>query len=133
MNNERVKEQAEVISNIMNTGTFSSYARCRETALQLTREHKTLQQNFTRFCLAWLNTVASDDYRADGRNEDSKKLAIDIAEGYFRYTGNSLNEMNVPFVQKRSPTNDDQKRSYHVYRYNDYSPFISTGVNVHCQ
>ena len=38
-------------------------------------DHRTLQQSFTGLCLAWLQTVASPEYRTDGRNEYSQTVA----------------------------------------------------------
>lgn len=34
-------------------------------------EHRTLQQQFTSLCFAWINHVGSPEYRFDGRNEYS--------------------------------------------------------------
>ncbi len=39
------------------------------------RQHRTLQQSFTSLVLLWLRTVASNDYRTDGRNEYSQTIA----------------------------------------------------------
>lgn len=46
------------------------------------REHRTLQQSFTRLCLKWLEHVASENYQFDGRNEDSHKVAERLVEQY---------------------------------------------------
>lgn len=43
-------------------------------------EHRTLQQSFTRLCLAWIQHVASEDYKTDPRNEASKRVCVDIVE-----------------------------------------------------
>lgn len=40
----------------------------------MSREHRTLQQSFTRLCLKWIEHVASDEYRTDGRNEASHDI-----------------------------------------------------------
>jgi len=47
-------------------------------------EHRTLQQAFTRLCLKWLEHVASDEYKYDLRNEDSKKVATELVEGFVK-------------------------------------------------
>ena len=47
-------------------------------------EHRTLQQSFTRLCLKWLEHVASEEYRTDGRNEDSKKVAKRLIDGFIK-------------------------------------------------
>ena len=41
----------------------------------MSNEHRTLQQSFTKLCLQWIEYVASDEYRYDGRNEASYKTA----------------------------------------------------------
>ena len=62
----------------------------------MSRQHRTLQQNFTRLCLKWLEYVASDEYRTDGRNEQSKDIAQKLLAGFKDlqakegYTGSSL-------------------------------------------
>jgi hypothetical protein len=48
----------------------------------MTREHRTLQQSFTRLCLSWLETAASEDYRTDGRNEQTHKIAKQLMDGF---------------------------------------------------
>ena len=48
----------------------------------MSREHRTLQQSFTKLCLQWLEHVASDKYRYDGRNEDSHELCKDLITTY---------------------------------------------------
>ena len=46
----------------------------------MSNEHRTLQQSFTKLCLQWLEHCATDEYRTDGRNEGSKKVAKEILE-----------------------------------------------------
>ena len=49
---------------------------------EMSMEHRTLQQSFTKLCCQWLEHCASDEYRTDGRNELSKKVAKDMVEGF---------------------------------------------------
>lgn len=51
----------------------------------MSREHRTLQQNFTRLMFAWLEYVASDAYRFDARNEASHKQAKQMLEAWLSY------------------------------------------------
>lgn len=71
-------ESARMLANMVNSFSFSPKKVC----LALTREHRTLQQTITRFCVEWLKTCASDDYRYDGRNEDSHIVAKKLMEGH---------------------------------------------------
>ena len=41
-------------------------------------EHRTLQQAFTRLCVAWFLYTAQPDYRTDLRNEGTHKLALKL-------------------------------------------------------
>lgn len=42
------------------------------------REHGTLQQAFTRLCVAWFLFAANPDYRTDLRNEATHRLAVTL-------------------------------------------------------
>ena len=48
----------------------------------MSKEHRTLQQSFTKLCMQWLEYVASDEYRTDGRNEASHELCKDLIGAY---------------------------------------------------
>lgn len=74
MNN--AKEQASKVAEMLNSYSFN----CEEFCKEMTKEHRTLQQSFTRLCIHWLCTCASDDYRYDGRNEASHEIAKALIE-----------------------------------------------------
>lgn len=57
----------------------------------MSREHRTLQQSFTRLCLKWMEYVASDEYRFDGRNEASHDLCDAIITYYKDATAGDIN------------------------------------------
>lgn len=90
------KEQANVrmVSDMVNNFSFSEKEFCN----QFKNEHRTLQQTFTRLCVEWLKTCASDDYRFDGRNEDSHRVALDLMNGYQELTGSSCDDIYIPMV-----------------------------------
>ena len=71
MTNEKMQENVNNVSTMLNNFGFNNEVFCE----LMTREHRTLQQSFTRLCIAWLATCASDDYRYDGRNEASHEVA----------------------------------------------------------
>ncbi len=48
----------------------------------MNREHRTLQQSFTRLALQWLENCASDEYRTDGRNESSHNVAKIMVDSF---------------------------------------------------
>ena len=67
----RETKNVQMVSDMLNSMGFNPEEFCKE----FTREHRTLQQNFTRLCIHWLSTCASDDYKFDGRNEASHEVA----------------------------------------------------------
>ena len=64
-------ENVRKVSDMLNSFSFDPELFCEE----FSKEHRTIQQKLTRLCIHWLCTCASDDYRYDGRNEASHKLA----------------------------------------------------------
>ena len=48
----------------------------------MSNEHRTLQQSFTKLCMQWLEHVASDDYRYDGRNEASHAICEELLKKF---------------------------------------------------
>lgn len=85
----RETENVAKVSLMLNSLSFDPEDFCKE----FTKEHRTIQQSFTRLCIHWLCTCASDDYRFDGRNEASHQIAkalIDSQDADF--IG------NIPFI-----------------------------------
>lgn len=76
MRDEKNKEQADKVAEMLNSFSFDYKGFCEA----MTREHRTLQQSFTRLCIHWLSTCASDDYQYDGRNEASHEVAKALIE-----------------------------------------------------
>lgn len=98
MNIDKNKEYADKLSDMVNSFSFSA----TDVAKAMTMEHKTLQQNFTRLCIEWLKVCASDDYRTDGRNEDSHNIAKEIVTAYnHNHTETSFqtfDDIGLPFI-----------------------------------
>lgn len=69
-------ENVRAVSDMVNNFGFNPTEFCE----QFTREHRTLQQNFTRLCLAWIAKCASEDYGHDDRNRASHVKCKAIAE-----------------------------------------------------
>lgn len=76
MNVDKTREQVNQVTDMLNSFTFDYDGFCK----QMSKEHRTLQQSFTRLCIYWLCTCASDEYRYDGRNEASHLIAKAIIE-----------------------------------------------------
>lgn len=64
--------------------TLNSFLAAEEIALFVERmgsEHRTLQQGFTRLCVAWLEHLASlNENQYDARNESSVLYAKKVVE-----------------------------------------------------
>jgi hypothetical protein len=67
MTNKTASEVASVMSDFVNNFGCDKQAFVNEMA----KDHRTLQQSFTKLCLKWIEYVGSDEYRFDLRNEDS--------------------------------------------------------------
>ena len=78
MKHMTTEEFARTFSNFVNSFTVDIDGLVE----MLAREHRTLQQGITRFCVAWLEKMAEhhDIGRFDGRNEASVKLGKEFVE-----------------------------------------------------
>lgn len=66
-----MKNNVQQVSGMLNNFSFNPEKFCEE----MTKEHRTLQQSFTRLCIHWLCTCADENYRYDERNEASHEIA----------------------------------------------------------
>lgn len=63
---------ADKLGDIFNSCSLDMTKTCQ----RLIVEHRTIQQNITRFCVKWLETLATDPcVGVDARNEASVKVA----------------------------------------------------------
>lgn len=75
----------------------NTYGKKDDFIKAMSLEHRTTQQSFTRLCLLWIEHVASDGYRYDGRNEASHKVCKTITESHKKISGYRASEM-LPFI-----------------------------------
>ena len=78
---------ADIVSSSLNTFGFSE--DIENFVKHMSREHRTLQQTFTRLCVAWLQHLATVN-SCDGRNEASVEFARSIKE--------ELDKAALPFI-----------------------------------
>jgi hypothetical protein len=90
------EEIQKEISNFVNS--YGNRSSGEEFCKLMSNDHRTLQQNFTRLCLQWLETVASDDYRTDGRNEASKNIAQELIGNFQKEKCNILPSKYLPNI-----------------------------------
>ena len=72
----KMQEHTSYITNMVNSFSFNFKEFCQT----MQYEHRTLQQSFTRLCLAWIQHCASDAYPTDGRNEASHIVCARLLE-----------------------------------------------------
>ena len=80
MRHEEDMQLARDVARALNTFGFGYKDFCEA----MSREHRTLQQSFTRLCLEWLRTCANMEYY-DGRNEASVevgKIVVDALDAH---------------------------------------------------
>ena len=98
MTDSREEKVASQLADLVNCMSLDNKEICKA----MTREHRTLQQSFTRLCIEWLKTCASDDYRHDGRNEYSHFIAKEIKDSYdHNHTETSVeyfNDLYIPMI-----------------------------------
>ena len=73
---EKAKTQADKVADIVNDFSFSPEEFCKA----MSREHRTLQQSFTRLCIHWICTCSEEDYAYDARNEHSHLVSKAIVQ-----------------------------------------------------
>lgn len=79
---------ADIVKEISNY--VNSYrSDYKEFARLMSYEHRTLQQNFTKLCIAWLKEL-SETENYDLRNEESIKFAQSIKD--------KLDKANLPLI-----------------------------------
>lgn len=66
----KVEIAVQAVSHTINNMSFNP----KEFVTFMGQEHRTLQQSFTRLCIAWIEHCADPKYRFDLRNEDSHEL-----------------------------------------------------------
>lgn len=94
-------ETKNIVSEITNyLNTYSN--KWPEFCAAMSVEHKTLQQDFTRLCLKWLEHISSPDYKTDVRNEQSQNIARELLQAFKEkqeqagFTGETLDLVALP-------------------------------------
>lgn len=83
---ERTKQAKEITGKLTDyLNSFSSNQKNADFCEAMSNEHRTLQQNFTSLCLAWIEFMGNDseDFKrrfTDPRNEFSNQICIQMLE-----------------------------------------------------
>jgi adenine specific DNA methylase Mod len=79
--------------------TFSHKERTGEFMAEFRKVHNTNQQNIFRLMMKVIEYIASDEFRADGRNEASKKTAQQLLRGFEFINGEGAKPSHgIPFI-----------------------------------
>lgn len=94
----KTEKVVEILTDYVNSFDDKS----REFNVAMSREHRTLQQSFTKLCFSWIEHVASPKYETDLRNEASKETAqllLSLLESYNEkqgFSGEAKKFMSLP-------------------------------------
>ena len=91
--NEKTKEVVNDITDYVNT-----FSRRDDFNEIMSMEHRTLQQSFTRLCLRWIEHVSKEEYRTDGRNEQSKNICQKIVNDFKEKNGGYVPSEFIGYV-----------------------------------
>jgi len=93
MKNEQKEKGEELATEMARLVNYSSGDGSKAFIDKMSREHRTLQQSFTRMCLEWLEQVAEKEgpQFVDPRNADSQKTATRIMKGFVRIIAEEQN------------------------------------------
>ena len=73
---ENVKVAVSEMSRFVNNYGVDLNAFCEV----MSREHRTLQNTFTKLCLTWLEYTSKEEYRTDPRNQTTKDISRKLME-----------------------------------------------------
>ena len=77
---KEIRDAKEVVGAL---GNYVNYRRSSKGfAEAFKREHRTLQQSAFKMFLELMEEMATENYHTDGRNEDSKKMAQTLLNGF---------------------------------------------------
>ena len=89
-----IQELVNEITNFVN-----SYSVAENQFIEaMSREHRTLQQSFTRLVLRWLEYCAGIDYRFDDRNKSTHETAKKLIEQFHTISGGINPSDYLPFI-----------------------------------
>lgn len=126
------KEAAQAVSNIVNYGGTGVQGFLEEMG----RDHRTLQQSFTRLCLQWLEQVATrkGPMFIDPRNEASQKVAEklignpEILPSQTMFEQMFLQQLFDQFAEKVAADQgipvEEVKKNWDIYKPSKWLPHI---------
>lgn len=96
MNTEISEKTEQVVKDI--TDYVNTFSRRDDFNGVMSREHRTLQQSFTRLCLRWIEHVSQEEYRTDPRNEQSKEICQKIVKDFKEKNGGFLPSEFIGYI-----------------------------------
>ena len=94
MTENTAEQVVRVLSDFVNSYTISE----NEFIGEMSAEHRTIQQSFTKLCLRWIEHCSDVNYRYDGRNKASHEISKRLIEAFTKET-DGINPSNfLPMI-----------------------------------
>lgn len=116
MTTDELKEKginaATAVSNIVN---YSGGTGINAFLEQMSKDHRTLQQSFTRMCLQWLEQVAErkGPQFTDLRNEKSQQISEQLMDGFIKI-----------IAVQQNVSEDEIRNNWDIYKPSKWLPHI---------
>ena len=78
---KEIKKLINDFSNVVNSMSFGD-DELKIVFKEFSKQHNTLQQSMFRVIISLIVQMSTDEYKTDGRNEFSKKIAIQLVTGF---------------------------------------------------
>lgn len=119
-------DAANAVSNIVN---YSGGAGTNAFLEQMSRDHRTLQQSFTRLCLQWLEQVAErkGPQFTDARNETSQEIAENLIGEELpsqKILEQMMDEFANTIAKKHNISVEQVKQNWDIYKPSKWLPHI---------
>lgn len=114
MTTEDLKEQGKKLAREMSDlMSSSSEAGAQGFIEEMNKDHRSLQQSFTKFCLQWIENVAErkGPQFIDARNKASQEVCETLMEGWKLHVAQKTGKITVEY-------------NWSVYKPSKWLPFI---------
>lgn len=128
MKNEELEQMgtdlAKKMSNLMNYGMGDTGGEA--FIKEMSTDHRTLQQNFTRFCLRWLEHMADPSTGIDLRNEASQKIArkLEVDEASKAILAKMMDDFASKVAAEQNVSKEVVLQNWDVYKPSKWLPYI---------
>lgn len=117
-------ELAEKMSDLMNYGMGDTGGEA--FIKKMSTDHRTLQQNFTRLCLRWLEHMADPSTGVDPRNESSQKIArkLEVDEASKAILEKMMDDFATKVAAEQKVSKEVILQNWDVYKPSKWLSYI---------